>query len=203
MTALPRWLTAPNAADANYSVEPTEAKKDVGFDAGEKLPAQYVNWFMSSIEKYLREKLDTGTALIPAMMGQPEVPPAAETEWQQAVSASGVYWFTTAAAGSGRDIAFPISLPLGKRIGAVRGYVRAGGTAAVAISMLLIKTTTAGIGSQIGSTQTSTTASTDQTLTLGSLAETIATGSTYHVMFSSGISTGQRVYAVEVDFDTP
>ena len=196
--ALPRWISTANAASPpnNYIVEPIEAKKDVGFDAGEKIPAQYLNWYMSELEKSLR---GTGTILIPASDGQP-----GGSAWvftRDLVTLSGPpRWESPGTAN--RELVFPIRLSVGDRLLSVVAHVKGGST--TNLSMKVLKSVgTATAPTQLGSTQT-TSGNTDQNLTVSGLTDTAADGEYFEVGFLSGATdTDQRVYAITVTFDRP
>lgn len=96
-----------------------------------------------------------------------------------------------------------LELDVGKRVLAIRAYVKDSATGPTLIRLNFGSVTSAGVQTNIGNV-TSTGAGTDQTLSLGSLTTTIAAGTGYSINIATTSGTAQgTVRWVEIDYDHP
>src|SRR5262249_10916801 len=106
------------------------------------------------------------------------------------------YWQGAAA---GDIVEFNVDQAINERITAVSVYGRANGTTAWTWKLYKANALT-GTVTQINPTQTSGTAAAIQKLSIASLTETVSADTYYAAEWTAGAS-GNRVYAVEVQFD--
>ena len=191
MTTLPRWISTGNAASPpnNYIVEPTEAKKDVGFDASEKLPAQFVNWYLSDLEKWLRQYIGARTLHLPAAAGVADDMTKLDT---------GLWAWTPAV---NQEIAFALPVAVGETITSVRAWVKGGSGSN--LSAQLMKTVGTSAGASV-TTAATTSGSGDQILTLNLFdgdSDTVGAAEWYSVLFTAGaVTADQKIYGIEAVF---
>lgn len=124
---------------------------------------------------------------------------AAEGDWTfvPSTGAVGSLWLS---AGGTLHLAYPIVLTGSERIKEVKAHIK--DESGLAVTMKLFKSTKTGGNTQVGSTQTSSSAGTDQTLSLTGLTETIDSNEFFHILITSAASgVAQRSYACEVLFD--
>ena len=187
--ALPRWISDVNAASPPnaYIVPPTEAKKDVGFDAGEKMAAQYVNWFWSDLEKWLRANIGNRTIHLPAAAGVADDMTKLDT---------GLWAWTPSV---NQEIAFALPVAVGETITSVRAWVKGGSGSN--LSAQLMKTVGTSAGASV-TTAAVTSGSGDQILTLNlfdGTPDTVGAAEWYSVLFTAGATTAdQKIYGLEV-----
>lgn len=104
--------------------------------------------------------------------------------------------------GSSQFYLTPISLPVGKRITAVRVFIVDNSTGPTKLRADFNRITSVGAVSTIGSSSVSAGDSSNQTLTVSALTTTIAASNAYSIIVSS--TTGSAltaVYMAEVDYD--
>jgi hypothetical protein len=186
-------------------VEPSSGQKDVGFVAGQKAPAQFLNWLLNLLYQWIVYLSDgvfqhsTKTLTIPAAAGLPD---PFTGNWEY--SATAMRW--TEPGGTGGDrVVYPIILDVGERIVAVRAKIRDTNDGAGALLMKLWDAdATAATPTQIGATQTSNHDGTRKTLTLSGLTTTVTVAHSYSIEITSGASGGASTnesISVEVDYD--
>lgn len=144
-TKTPSWLTDVRAADTTVAVEATTDKKEAGWAAAEKVPAQGMNWWMWLVWKWIEwfnVGMEARTYRVPAAEG---------VEW--ATGSTGFFFYggtltagrwqgqATTVATSG--VAFPCRLEVGQTLAGFRAYVF--GDNVAGISMYIRKTTRAGV----------------------------------------------------------
>lgn len=99
---------------------------------------------------------------------------------------------------------FAIVLPVNKRILAIRMFIQDSATGPTTYNFTFDSLTSAGVHTTIGTSNTSTGAGTDQTLTLTGLTTTITAGSSYSVSVVNVAGSGtSKLYSAEVDYDEP
>jgi len=207
------------SGDTDYVVEPTSGFKDVGYAVGDKPTAQVLNWILYTIYSwllYLSDQVFTGTVQADAFItaeadarhGERTVNIPASAAFVMGTTAD-AHWYHTlatpfhlAASATNPSYAFfPLPCAVGDRIKSVSARVR--GVSGGQISLKLFSADTDGALTQIGSTQTSGTSGTDETLTVGSLTTTCAANTTYVLELSKVGTTAvtPRVYRGSVTFD--
>lgn len=187
-----KWLSDTNYALPAYSVLPAAARIEVGFADGEYLPAQMVNYLLA---KYSRILYGEQTRLIHSSAGESNVNGAAD--W--VLISNGAYREYVVSS----QLSFPIEIDVGQRIKTIHAYVRGTATGGT-VTLKAWKSTRTGSETQLGSTQTTSAAATDQTLTISGLTETAVAETLYQVAIGGAEpNEGQRLYGIAVVLDRP
>jgi hypothetical protein len=215
---LPRWADTVSG-DTDYVVEPTEGKKDVGYAVQEKPTAQGLNWILYKIYEWLQYLSDQvfegdvetdGTFITPEagiLHGERTIVINAAAAYVHTATADANWYmsqsepFLHAASTDPSPAFFALPLAVGDRIKSVSARVR--GVASGSITFKLYSADNGGTESQIGSTQTSGTAGSDETLSVTGLTTTCAANTSYYLELSKVGATGvtPRIYYVTVTFD--
>lgn len=168
-TKTPSWLTDVRAADTGVAVEGTTDKKEAGWAAAEKIPAQGMNWWMWLVWKWIEwfnVGMEARTYRVPACQGQPNPPTysaAGSTGWLFiGGTATAARWIGQAATAAFAAVSFPCRLEKGQTLAGFRGYIL--GDTVAAVSMYVVKTSKTGTVTAYGPVSSANTA-TAQTLT--------------------------------------
>ena len=203
-TTLPRWA---DGGSANI-VEPPSGKKDVGFTAGERPPAEYFDWLFNTTYEYIAYVDDrlhgSNTIIVPASVG------AQATTSPTAAPSSGSSPGSVIGTLDGDNWIIPISqyLPVGSRITGIRVIVEdvAGTTVRATAQRLPLNVGGANQGAivAIGSTANSDQSGNVQELeVLTGGTEVVAVGNTYSVVVLALAGGTVEIHAVEIDYDRP
>ena len=204
---LPRWADG-GSADV---VEPSSGKKDIGWVAGEKLPAQFFNWILEKIYDwmvYLDDGIIQHAAKIKQVSSMEGIAPSGGTNWvlsqtNSGGAGNGSKWITPTAAGV--IVSFPIKLEAGQRLLKVRAFIQ-DTTGGSTIDMKVWENSNVDGNVQVGSTQTSAGDASQQTLELdltGGSEHTIADDRFYTINLrtSSGTAGTHEIYGLEIEYD--
>lgn len=128
------------------------------------------------------------SVMLPASMGEPEA-----TIGTGGLSSPTFYWTSTSAF----NIQFPLPMGIGDRLKSVSVYIKdTGSTVTLKVYRSALP---AGTGTQRGSTQTSAGNTTDQTLTVSGLTDTVADGQAFQALVTCPANA--LVYGAKLIFD--
>lgn len=140
-----RWvLDATYATRPNSTVVvPAEARKEMGWGRGQKIPAQAMNWALHLIDEWIRwfdAGMETRTFRVTGADGQPNPPTysgAGATGWLYAGGpGTPAKWVGQAGTGVGAGVSFPLRMEKGQRLLATRAYVKGHTTASIDIYVI-------------------------------------------------------------------
>lgn len=225
-----RWGRTAGDVDSSLLVEPASGLKDTGWAGGQRPAAQHFNWILNQAYKWFQwlDPLLTAAGGFLAATNA-DVTVAGTGRFKHGTLTRKIHWSAgwtdpqngstsvsncwtadvdgsqvkASAGGVAQPWFVPIVLNAGERIQAVRARVH--GHTSQTITLEVYRTVGDGTATQIGTTQTSATTSTNQTLAITGLTETVGTGTTSYVakIEPTDAITSLTFMHLEVDYDRP
>lgn len=203
-TTTPRWSDDGAATPNANVVEPTELRKDAGWAAADRAPAQYFNWLLYWIIAWIlwfKERVGAGTN-VTLQIGAGQFLEDTSSAW----GFDGVAWVTSDTTGD--VVSCTVTLPRGARVKGVRVFLQhAVATAGLLQARLKVYNMSTGDTPTSLSDLTNSAASTGfQQLALTTLVEhTLADNEKFVVSINTAGASGtdRNVFGLEFDYDIP